>query len=112
MAGGLAATVRDWIVEASQQTRWKAHNAIWDHVIVIEEVQIGDMGDGALLVRERGQEGRKWMLAGGKGRREAEPFPGAEIGVKEPTWEVHVRNEPWMVGVEWKVLSEPQRDQR
>ena len=99
----MAATVRDWIVEAGQM----AHNqrghrdGVRDtRFKVSERVE----GVGILLVRERGIDARGWVLVGiGKGDGDVEV--GTSIGIREPIWDVEVGEEKWRVAVEWGVVD-------
>ena len=102
----MAATVRDWIVEAGSQM---AHNqrshrddGVWDTRIRISECV---EGVGMLLVREWGEDGaRGWVLVG-EGRGEGGGEVGRMVGVREPVWEVEVGGEMWRVAVEWGVVD-------
>ena len=99
----MAATVRDWIVEAGQM----AHNqrsrrdGAWDTRFRVDECV---QGIGMLLVRERGKEARGWVLVG-MGRGEGDVEVGRVIGVREPIWDVEVDQERWRVAVEWGVVD-------
>jgi len=107
--GGLAATMRDWIVETSQVAHNQARTRrgggeVWDLEFRVGRCTVGDGGVGMVLVRER-QEGRRWMLAG-RGRGEGDVEVGCVVGVREPTWEIIIEGESWRVAVEWKVLGD------
>ena len=53
---------------------------------------------------EMNEEARRWMLIGTvRGERGVEV--GCTVGVREPTWEVGVGDDSYMVAVEWKVLN-------
>ena len=99
----MAATVRDWIVEAGQM----AHNQRshrddeWDTRFRVSE-HVEDVG--ILLVREWGREPRGWVLVG-IGRGEGDVEVGRVIGVREPIWDVEVGEEKWRVAVEWGVVD-------
>ncbi len=56
-----------------------------------------------ILVRER-SEAKRWMLVG-VGRGETDVEVGCMVGIREPTWEVRVGQECYMVAIEWKVLN-------
>lgn len=108
MPGGLASTVRDWIVETAQEGHIHAHarkgnQEMWDVKLRVGECTSGNIGSGMILVRERSGNSR-WILAG-KGRGDRVVEVGCVVGIKEPTWEVEVEREKWRVGVEWKVLD-------
>lgn len=62
-----------------------------------------DPNEGMILVQER-NEAKRWMLIG-KGRGETRVEVGCILGVREPTWEVLVGRELYMVAIEWKVLN-------
>lgn len=56
-----------------------------------------------ILVEER-SEARRWMLVE-KGRGETKVEVGCTVGIREPTWEVLVGHQPYMVAIEWKVMN-------
>ena len=62
-----------------------------------------DPNEGMILVQER-NGAKRWMLVG-KGRGETNVELGCIVGIREPTWEVLVRQELYMVAIEWKVLN-------
>ncbi|KAL9636402.1 MAG: hypothetical protein Q9164_002844 [Protoblastenia rupestris] len=107
---GLAATVRDWIVEAAQTGRHanarEQRQGVWEQRIKVMEMRRGDIGTGLVLVRgEGGEEGRVWMLIGGGRNEDHEVLVGVTVGVRAPVWEVEIAGKTWSVGVEWKVLA-------
>lgn len=62
-----------------------------------------DRNGGMILVQETSDE-KRWMLVG-TGRGEIAVGVGCIVGIREPTWEVPVRNETYRVAIEWKVLT-------
>ncbi|ESZ96504.1 hypothetical protein SBOR_3126 [Sclerotinia borealis F-4128] len=131
VAGGLAAEVRDWLINIDSsipshgtgvqraKDKNKDKDSEWVVKMVIDEVSAGG-GMGMCLVRGRqlrvldGDEvvddmGMvKVMLAGegaGTGlQRGRDVEIGRVVGIKRPVWEVVVEGEKWGVGVDWKVL--------
>ncbi|KAL9100769.1 MAG: hypothetical protein Q9163_003901 [Psora crenata] len=110
--GGIAATVRDWVIETAQSARHVVRRdrhghrqEVWDRKIKVMESRQADIGAGMSLVRsEGGEEAIRWMLVG-RGRGDGE-VPGAKfIGVKEPIWDLEIAGEKWNVAVEWQVLD-------
>ena len=106
--GGLASSVRDCIVEASQQAHNQAHarrgeEEFWTMRFRVCDCRVKDPNEGMILVQER-NEAKRWMLIG-KGRGETRVEVGCILGVREPTWEVLVGRELYMVAIEWKVLN-------
>lgn len=106
--GGLASSVRDWIVETSQQAHNRAHarkgeEQVWEMRFRVCGCRMEDPNAGMILVQER-NEPKRWMLVG-KGRGETNVEAGCIVGIKEPTWEVMVGQESYMVAIEWKVLN-------
>ena len=106
--GGLASSVRDWIVETSQQAHNRAHarrreEEFWDTRLRVVDCRMEDPNEGIILVQER-SEAKRWMLVG-KGRGQTEIEVGCVVGIREPTWEVPVGDEFYMVAIEWKVLN-------
>ena len=106
--GGLASSVRDWIIETSQQAHNRAHarseeEQSWDKRFRVGDCRVGDSNDGMILVEER-SEAKRWMLVG-KGRGETKVEVGCIVGIREPTWEVPVGHQLYTVAIEWKVLN-------
>lgn len=128
--GGLAAEVRDWLVNIESTIPSKEggrKNDEWLVRIVVDEVSGGGAESQArmLLVRGRqmhsmnGGEGEmvdtmgavgevRVMLAGeGQGtglQKGSRVEAGKIVGVKGPVWEVVIEGVKWGVGVDWKVL--------
>lgn len=113
--GGLAATVREWVVEASQPLYHNRHRREeeWDcKFLVVEARSLESLGNGVQLVRTdegggTGERGKNWVLMGqGKRCEQDETLAkGTAIGVRRPIWEVRVREEDWKVAVEWSVIG-------
>ena len=106
--GGLASTVRDWIVETSQEAHNRAHarrgeEELWDTSFRVGDCRVEDPSDGMVLVRER-SNAKRWMLVG-HGIGEAMVEVGCMVGIRGPTWEVPALHESYMVAIEWKVLD-------
>lgn len=106
--GGLASSVRDWIVETSQQAHNRAHarrgeEEFWDMRFRIGGCRVGNPNEGMMLVQET-NEAKRWALVG-KGRGETRVEVGCMVGIREPTWEVLVGHELYLVAIEWKVLD-------
>ncbi|PQE05749.1 hypothetical protein CJF31_00004479 [Rutstroemia sp. NJR-2017a BVV2] len=131
--GGLAAEVRDWLMNLDSALpahagRGKVKEEVWLVRVRVEEVTGGGRA-GMSLVRGRqvgresgsgsGSEGLtkvvdglervKVILAGeGAGvglQRGKRVEVGKVVGIKGPVWEVVVEGEKWGVGVDWKVLE-------
>ncbi|KAL9626023.1 MAG: hypothetical protein Q9204_007646, partial [Flavoplaca sp. TL-2023a] len=117
--GGMASTVRDWVIEiAGTATRRKEEE--WDVVLRVGAVGEGD-GGRVVLIQESGvmdgdgeemgfrggireEKGRrKWMLAGGDDDRKIRM--GMMIGIRRPVWDVEVKGVVWGVGVDWGLLD-------
>lgn len=113
--GGLAATVREWVVEASQPLYQNRHRREeeWDCRFRVENVRIFDgLGNGVQLVRTNGGgvsggRGKSWVLMGQGKRceRDENLARGTPVGVRRPIWEVRVEEEDWSVAVEWSVIG-------
>lgn len=106
--GGLASSVRDWIVETSQQAYNRAHarrgeEEFWGVRFRVGDSRVEDPNEEIILVQERG-EAKRWMLVG-KGRGEIKVEVGCVVGIREPTWELLAGHELYMVAIEWKVLN-------
>jgi hypothetical protein len=118
--GGLAAEVRDWLmnIESAIPVN-KNKDDPWLVKLVVDEVS-GGGGAGMTLVKGRqiqAIDGRemvdtfgevKVILAGegaGAGLQKGSKVESGKIlGVKGPVWEVAIEGERWGVGVDWKVL--------
>ncbi|KAF7861517.1 hypothetical protein EAF04_008080 [Stromatinia cepivora] len=126
--GGLAAEVRDWLINIDSSVSSSSHNTNiqrtknkdreWIVKIKVEEIsgggremrlvrgkQVRDL-DGEEVLDELGDV--RVMLAGeGAGiglQRGREVQVGGIVGIKGPVWEIVVDGVKWGVGVEWKVL--------
>ena len=130
--GGLAATMRDLVVEKAMQQQQPIRAsrnpsgmgmvAGWDFQVRVRNIRTQwGVGAGMVLLREQVDdvdggkeqkgEGKGWLLVGpGTGRRtgavvgEGIVREGDVVGVKRPVWEMDVAGEQWTVGVEWVVL--------
>ncbi|KAF7954251.1 hypothetical protein EAE96_005380 [Botrytis aclada] len=123
LAGGLAAEVRDWLINLDSgiggAQKGKERNGEWVTKIKIDEVR----RDGREMCLVRGKQVRdvdreeavdglgevKIMLAGegmGMGLQKGMDVDiGRIVGIKGPAWEIVVEGVKWGVGVEWKVLG-------
>ncbi|KAK0108263.1 hypothetical protein ONS95_003080 [Cadophora gregata] len=126
--GGLAAEVRDWLMNlegAIPDMRGKRRDEEWLVKIMVDEVS-GGSKEGMTMVRGRqihtvdvdvyGEVGEmvdtvgevKVILAGegaGTGLQKGSAVEvGKMVGIKGPVWEIVVEGVKWGVGVDWKVL--------
>ncbi|KAL8801264.1 MAG: hypothetical protein Q9182_004571 [Xanthomendoza sp. 2 TL-2023] len=103
LPAGMAATVRDWVVDVAANTPFTKEGGDWDLRIRAGEVKAGER---VTLVHEAG-EGKRWILAGpGQTQSRGQVAKaGMVVGVRRPVWDVHVRGEKWGVGVDWGVLD-------
>ncbi|MDI1485505.1 MAG: hypothetical protein OHK93_000643 [Ramalina farinacea] len=107
--GGMASTVREWVVEASMMRGSKVGG--WDYKVRVPG-KVGFGGDGrVVVVRDEGERAGWILIAGGEegGGRIAGGVKGVErlVGVREPVWDVELwTGEVWRVGVEWDVIGE------
>ncbi|KAI9647813.1 hypothetical protein NHQ30_004201 [Ciborinia camelliae] len=126
VAGGLAAEVRDWLIDIDSSIPshgttgvQKGKNKEWIVKMLVNEVSgSGRMGmclvkgrqmrdvDGEEVVDDLGMV--KVILAGegtGTGlQRGRDVEVGKVVQIKGPVWEMVVEGEKWGVGVDWKVL--------
>ncbi|PBP19649.1 hypothetical protein BUE80_DR009547 [Diplocarpon rosae] len=127
--GGLAAEVRDWLMNlegAIPTTRdRRIMDGEWLVRIMIDEIS-GGSKEGMTLVRGRqihvlhndGEGGGQMvdtldivrvMLAGEEQviglQKGSRAEVGKTVGIKGPVWEVVIEGEKWGVGVDWKVLA-------
>ena len=110
--GGLAAEVRDWLVniESTAPTTGGHKVGLWLVKLVVEEVS-GDSRTGMTMVkgsREEGGAAMKVLLAGeGEGtglQKGAKVEVGKTVGIRGTVWDVVVEREKWGVSADWKVL--------
>jgi len=129
LAGGLAAEVRDWLVNIESSLPSSAaerrKDDPWSMKVVVDDIS-GGRRAGMILVRgmqahtddSRTEVGGgvvdnlevvKIILAGegaGMGLQKGSKVEvGKLVGIKAPMWEVVIEAEKWGVGVDWKVLS-------
>lgn len=120
--GGLAAEVRDWLVNIESAIPWNSaqkKDGAWLVKIMADEVSGGGRAGMTLVRGKQVQSGdlegttttmgeRKIILAGqGEGtglQKGSEVEVGSIVGIKGPVWEVVIEGEKWGVGVDWKVL--------
>ena len=123
LAGGLAAEVRDWLVNIDSAIPASAAQKIkddpWTVKIVVDEISGGGR-TGMTLVRGRqvysdggvgivDYSGVVKVILAGEGaatglQKAAKVEVGKIVGVKGPAWEVMIEGEKWGVGVDWKVF--------
>jgi len=113
--GGLAATVREWVVEASQPLYQNRHRREdeWDCKFRVEAVRkLEGLGNGVQLVRTNegggtGERGKSWVLMGQGKRCENDEVlaRGIAVGVRRPIWDVRFGEEDLSVAVEWSVVG-------
>ncbi|KAI0998735.1 hypothetical protein K3495_g9460 [Podosphaera aphanis] len=123
--GGLAAVLRDWLVTINSTstttttTRRPEMRDSWIIKILVDEFS-GDITMGLTLIHGsliQQQENDpsddltevKVALAGeGSGiglQKSCAVAKGSIVGIKGPFWKIIIKNEKWIVGVDWKVLS-------
>ncbi|KAL8727478.1 MAG: hypothetical protein Q9166_006002 [cf. Caloplaca sp. 2 TL-2023] len=105
LPGGLAATVRDWVVDLAASTP-ATKEGQWDMRLRVGEVRCGERV--TLVVEEEEENGedrersrKSWMLVGGSG----EVRKGMVVGIRRPVWDVDVQGPVWRVGVDWGILD-------
>ncbi len=69
----------------------------------VGDCRVEDPNEAMTIVQER-SEAKRWMLVG-QLRGETKVEMGCSVGIREPTWEVLLGNELYMVAIEWKVLN-------
>lgn len=119
LAGGLAAEVRDWLVnlEAAIPATAQKRDDPWVVRVEVDEVSGGGRAGIAMVKgRQMHSDGIvdnlrivKVILAGegaGSGlQRGSMVEAGKTVGIKGPVWEIVLEGEKWGVGVDWKILS-------
>ena len=106
--GGLASTMREWILEVSTKGEGGTDSTFRGAV----GMDVGDLRTGQGIVMAlgtgpelHGEEARLLLL--GQGRGGGELRRGGRVEIKRPVWDVQVgdgKGEKWMVGVDWRVL--------
>lgn len=123
VAGGLAAEVRDWLVNIENTVPANPTGTTQDSWLVkvhVDEISGGGRA-GMTLVRGRQVHSGdlqgmldtlgvlKVVLAGeGQGtalQKGIKLEVGKTVGIKGPVWEIVVEGEKWGIGVDWKVLT-------
>ncbi|KAL9113039.1 MAG: hypothetical protein Q9187_007671, partial [Circinaria calcarea] len=106
--GGLASTVREWILELP--TKSAASNDGTIEGGIRTDVRDVKVGQGLTMVRgtEVGSKEEKWLLLG-RGKGEGEVRRGGKVGIKKPVWDVNIESgdgegERWKVGIDWSIL--------
>ncbi|KAI9699792.1 MAG: hypothetical protein M1836_002827 [Candelina mexicana] len=103
--GGLAAEVREWVMQTSQTSLHYRRQNEFAVKLRVEEVR---RGDGMLLVRGlvNGRETKVILAAGERGGVAGhEGREGDLLGVRAPVWDVEVLGEKWGFGVQWAILG-------
>lgn len=125
--GGLAAELRDWLVEVKgggadrgdrdSATAVVTHNAAAMPVVEVDEVRPG-LGmwlvKGRQRVRDGGGEGRfvdVRIILAGEGRssglaRRSEVVGGCVVQISPPAWDIDLPDGSWSVACDWQVLEE------
>ncbi|KAL8812197.1 MAG: hypothetical protein Q9223_007353 [Gallowayella weberi] len=104
LPGGMAATVRDWVVDVAASTPVTKEGE-WDMIIRAGQVKAGER---VTLVDEvaDGGEGKRWILVGqGQIQSRGQVEKGMMVGIRRPVWDVDVQGEKWSVGVDWGLLD-------
>ncbi|KAG9242613.1 hypothetical protein BJ878DRAFT_577270 [Calycina marina] len=114
MPGGLAAEVREWLMNIEISGAVNAaqkKDDVWLVTLVVEDIS-GDSRNCMTMVKGdpgNGGPSMQVLLAGeseGIGlQRGARVQVGRTVGIKGPVWDVEIDGEKWGVGVDWKVLS-------
>ncbi|KAI9707940.1 MAG: hypothetical protein M1820_004359 [Bogoriella megaspora] len=96
--GGLADTLRRWVVETGETAARRGGER--ERVVRVEEV--GRDGGGGMVVARA--EGVDILLVGGGGKeREKDVQGGSVVEVRPPVWGVALGGRRWVVGVDWRV---------
>ena len=112
--GGMAAELRTWISEtgnaAVHARRGRAYLHGEDYAIVLKV--LGVAGEDPVFVQGERVEDRAVVhaiLVGERdrtGSRRTKITIGDKVGIREPTWTVDVLNKQWIVGVDYRLISE------
>jgi hypothetical protein len=107
--GGMAAEVRQWIVDATQSS---SHSHIRRTGGDISSMRVlesrGCASDGLILVRGvlESKEVQMVLPSAGKNKIAANFAPGDLLGIKAPSWEIELRGDTWVVAADWRVLRD------
>ncbi|KAL9598864.1 MAG: hypothetical protein Q9219_004203 [cf. Caloplaca sp. 3 TL-2023] len=106
ISGGMAATVRDWVVDVAASAPRRGNE--WNIVMRLGDCRAPEEGGKMILVQAEIGEGggdERWLLVGQGDGRGREVGRGAIVGVRTPVWDVEVRGERWRVGVDWGIVN-------
>jgi hypothetical protein len=103
--GGLAAALQTWVIETAHvASQSKARNSekVEDsvHMIKVDEIE----GNDPLFVQ--GGHTKALLVDGQAKQRGNRVKKGDRVSIRQPTWNVHVLGESWMVGVDWRTMEE------
>lgn len=123
VAGGLAAEVRDWLVDIGSAMPSKSNTRTdgpWLVKLMVDEISGGERA-GFTLVRGRqvlsgdvdtmiDSLGVISVILAGEGagtglQNGTRVEVGTTVGITSPVWDVMIDGEKWGVGVDWKVLT-------
>ncbi|KAL8737045.1 MAG: hypothetical protein Q9190_008159, partial [Brigantiaea leucoxantha] len=103
VAGGLASTVRQWVLEVGEATTTKKQFENEKELLIrVAEVSREQAGR-FILVRaeEGGGRGKRWILVGSRDG-DGDLKPGTSVRIGRPNWEIEIEGETWSVGVQWE----------
>lgn len=123
VAGGLAAEVRDWLVDMSSPIPSNSNtrkDSPWLVRLMVDEISGGERA-GFTLVRGRqvlsddvdtmiDSFGVISVILAGEGastglQNGTKVEVGTAVGIKSPVWDVMIEGEKWGVGVDWEALA-------
>jgi hypothetical protein len=109
VAGGMAAEVRQWVLDAAQVSAHQKRSAYGDDMWRVRVMEsIGAANEGVVLVKGtvEGREVRMMLPGAGKSKHVGTITVGMSVGIKPPTWEVPLDGEMWVVAADWQVLRD------
>jgi hypothetical protein len=107
--GGMAAEVRQWIVDATQSTSHSHTRRGVRHQLRVRVMESrGTAKDGLLMVRGsvEGKEARLILPSAGKNKTAAKIVQRDLLEIKDPSWEIELDGGTWVVAADWRVLHD------
>lgn len=104
--GGMAATVRDWILDTAigvpgNETISSLH---------VRSVKLGFKGSRLVVGTNKLEEKERYLVFGDpQGPSDAQIKVGDTIAIMEPSWTIELDNKPWTVIVKWKLAEKALR---
>jgi hypothetical protein len=107
--GGMAAEVRQWIVDTTQSSSYSHNRRTGGDVSYVRVMESrGSADNGLILVRGsiEGKEVRLVLPSAGKDKLAASFVPGDLLATKAPSWDIELDGGSWFVAADWRLLRD------